>query len=113
LMSAASSSTHLAADEFSSLVHQPSRRRSPLVAHLWDRMARGLLLLCALLSISITFSIIFVLFKGTSRFSAMEGVTRSGFLGSTKWSPLFTEEIGIWPLVSGSILVTVVAMVVA
>lgn len=112
-MSAASNSTHLATDELSSLVHQPSRRRSPLTAHLCDRMARGLLLLCALLSISITFAIIFVLFKESLRFFAMNGVTLGGFWGSTKWSPLFTDEIGIWPLVSGSMLVTVVAMVVA
>lgn len=112
-MSSNSRSIHIATDELSAAVHHPSRRRSPLVAHVRDRMARGALLLCALVSIFITFAIIFVLFKESYRFFEMQGVTLGGFFGSTKWSPMFTGEIGIWPLVSGTMLVTVVAMLVA
>ncbi len=103
----------LAAEELSASIHHRSRRRSRRLAHVYDELARAMLLLSATLSISITLAIIVVLFKETYRFFEMQGVTLGGFFGSTKWSPLFSGEIGIWPLVSGTMLVTVVAMLVA
>jgi phosphate transport system permease protein len=82
---------------------------------LWirERIVRSLLFLCAALSILTTFTIIVILVRETASFFEMEGVTFGKFFGSLTWSPLFTEEIGIWPLVSGTMLVTVVAMIVA
>ncbi|QDT08585.1 phosphate ABC transporter permease subunit PstC [Planctomycetes bacterium K23_9] len=95
------------------IVHHPSRRRSRTAAVLRDRLVRSLLFCCAAMSVLITFTIIAVLFRESARFFQMQGVTLGGFFGSTKWSPLFTGDIGIWPLVSGTLLVTVVAMAVA
>jgi phosphate transport system permease protein len=74
---------------------------------------RSFLVLCAAFSIVITFTIILVLFRETSRFFAMDGVTAVEFFSSTKWSPLFSHDIGVWPLVSGTLLVTAVAMTIA
>ncbi|MEX0818658.1 MAG: phosphate ABC transporter permease subunit PstC [Pirellulaceae bacterium] len=99
--------------DISLVVHQPSRHRSRVAARMRDRGVRAMLFLSATLSIFITFTIIAVLFRETSRFFHMEGVTLGKFFGSLKWSPLFSHEIGIWPLVSGTLLVTVVAMTLA
>ncbi|TWU23193.1 Phosphate transport system permease protein PstC [Novipirellula galeiformis] len=99
--------------EITDVVHHPSRRRSPIAAQIGDRLVRVMLFLSASLSIAITFAIIFVLFRETFRFFGMDGVSVGKFLGSAKWSPLFSGEIGIWPLVAGTMLVTTVAMVVA
>lgn len=99
--------------DITEIVHHPSRRRSRTAAMAGDRLVRCCLLCCATLSVVITFTIIAVLFRESSRFFAMKGVTFGAFFGSMKWSPLFTGEIGIWPLVSGTLLVTVVAMAVA
>ena len=68
---------------------------------------------CAAFSVFITFTIILVLFRESSRFFRMEGISVAKFFFSAKWSPLFSKDIGIWPLVSGTLLVTAVAMVVA
>ncbi len=99
--------------EITEIVHQRSRRRSPLAVRWRDRLVRGLLLASALLSIAITFTIIFVLFRETVRFFEIKGVTLNGFFASTSWSPMFSGEIGVWPLVCGTLLVTAVAMAVA
>ena len=99
--------------DISQVVHHPSRRRSHTATHVREWLVRSFLIGCATLSILITFTIIAVLFRETSRFFEMEGVTVAKFFGSTKWSPLFSGSIGIWPLVSGTLLVTAVAMVVA
>lgn len=99
--------------DITQVVHQPSRRKSATKAQFYDRLVRCGLAGSALLSIAVTFAIIFVLFRETLAFFSMEGVTIGKFFGSTTWSPLFTAEIGIWPLVSGTMLVTAVAMLVA
>ncbi len=99
--------------DITDIVHHPSRRRSPTVAQFRDLCMRGVLFACSLLSIFITFAIIFVLIRESLRFFEMEEVTLSRFFGSTRWSPLISGEIGIWPLVLGTLLVTVIAMVVA
>lgn len=99
--------------DISQVVHHPSRRRSHTASQLREVFVRALLLICSVLSVLITFAIIAVLLRETIRFFAMDGVTVGKFVGSTKWSPLFSNEIGIWPLISGTLLVTAVAMAVA
>lgn len=106
-------STDIAARDISHLVHQPSRRRSRAVARFRDCCVRGLLLGSAALSVLITFTIIFVLLRESIRFFGLDGVRFSDFVGGVKWSPLIGGEIGVWPLVCGTLLVTGVAMVVA
>jgi phosphate transport system permease protein len=95
------------------VVHHPSRRRSHTASRVQEFLARATLVGCAVLSILITFAIIIILARETWRFLGMEGVTLGKFFGSTQWSPLFSGEIGIWPLISGTLLVTVIGMVVA
>ena len=99
--------------DITQIVHHPSRRRSRTTTVVCDRLVRFFLFSCAALSVLITFTIIAVLFRESTRFFGMEDVTIGGFFGSLKWSPLFTGDIGIWPLVSGTLLVTAIAMAVA
>lgn len=75
----------------------------------------GVLILCALFSVLVTVSILGVLVTETWRFFASDEVTVSGFLFGTQWNPLIGREkhFGIWALISGTMLVTVIAMVIA
>lgn len=74
-----------------------------------------LLILCGLFSLLVTGAIIYVLAAETITFFRFDEVTLRDFLGSTKWNPLLggQKSFGIWALVSGTMLVTVIAMVIA
>ena len=70
------------------------------------------LLLSALLSIGTTAGIIIVLAVETIAF--LQEVPITDFLFGTEWTPLFaTPRFGVLPLVSGTVLVSAIAMVVA
>jgi phosphate transport system permease protein len=70
------------------------------------------LLLCALLSIGTTAGIIVVLAVETIAF--LREVPITAFLFGTEWTPLFaTPRFGVLPLVSGTVLVSAIAMIVA
>lgn len=73
------------------------------------------LVLCAVFSILVTISIIGVLITETLQFFRSDEVTVGGFLLGTEWNPLIGREkhFGIWALISGTMLVTVIAMVIA
>ena len=73
------------------------------------------LILCGLFSLLVTAAIIFVLVTETLNFFSSPEVTLGNFLGSTKWNPLLggTKSFGIWALISGTMLVTVIAMAIA
>ncbi len=66
-------------------------------------------------SVVITLSIIFLLVGQTIEFFKMEGTSVAGFLFGLQWNPTLGEEkhFGIWPLVSGTMWVTFIAMCVA
>jgi phosphate transport system permease protein len=66
----------------------------------------------ALFSVLTTAAIIAILAVNSARFFGVEGVTIREFLFSTEWS-LESEHYGVWPLICGTLLVTVVAMAVA
>jgi phosphate transport system permease protein len=70
---------------------------------------------CAAFSILTTFAIIFVLFGETFRFFQLDDVTFLGFITGTEWNPLLgaQQHFGIWPLIFGTLQVTVIAMLVA
>lgn len=78
-------------------------------------MIYGLLLLCGLFSLLVTIAIVYVLFAETVTFFRFDEVTLSNFFGSTRWNPLLGGEksFGIWALISGTMLITVIAMVIA
>jgi phosphate transport system permease protein len=70
------------------------------------------LFLCALLSIGTTLGIIVVLAVETLAFFREVSVVE--FLFGTEWTPLFaTPRFGVLPLVVGTVLVSLIAMVVA
>ena len=67
---------------------------------------------CALLSIGTTIGIIAVLTIETAGFLREVPITE--FLFGTEWTPLFaTPRFGVLPLVAGTLLVSVIAMLVA
>ena len=71
-----------------------------------------LLFLCAALSVLTTAGIIFVLAFETYEF--LQEVSLVEFLTGTEWTPLFANRhFGVLPLVAGTMLVSVIALVVA
>lgn len=75
-------------------------------------MIEKVLLICALITILTTVSIILVLF--TETFSFFQDVSVVEFLTHTEWTPLFTQkQFGILPLLTGTLLTTVIAIAVA
>jgi len=81
--------------------------RSPRLRDGRERLIRGLLALSALFSVAITAAILLTLAWETWNFLALPEVTLSDFLLGTTWSPLLGAEqhFGVWPLVSGTMLV--------
>lgn len=78
-----------------------------------ERLGRGLLLFCAGLSVLTTFGVIAVLVGETAAFFADPAVTFREFFTSKRWTPLFADQsFGILPLLSGTFLVTAIALVV-
>ncbi len=67
---------------------------------------------CALISVLTTLGIAGVLIFESLNFFAEVSIVE--FLTETRWTPQFTEKhFGIWPLLSGTLLVTVIAAIVA
>jgi phosphate transport system permease protein len=70
------------------------------------------LFLCALLSIGTTIGIIVVLTLETFQFLRQVPIVE--FLTGTEWTPLFAvPRFGVLPLVTGTMLVSLIAMLVA
>lgn len=68
--------------------------------------------MAALLSVLTTVGIVFSLSAGTIAFFGDVGIGE--FLTGTEWSPLFSDpKFGVLPLVTGTLLVTAIALVVA
>jgi phosphate transport system permease protein len=77
-----------------------------------ERAIEGALFLCAALSILTTAGIIGVLLMETIAF--LRDVPLTAFLFGTVWTPLFsTKQFGVLPLVTGTVLVSLIAMAVA
>jgi len=77
-----------------------------------ERAIEGLLLLSALSSIFITLSIVLMLFYEALGF--FKDVSVWEFLTGKQWTPLFAQpKFGILPLVTGTLLVTGIAVMVA
>jgi phosphate transport system permease protein len=77
-----------------------------------ERVIERILLLSALSSIFITGSIVFILFY--EAFGFFKDVPIFEFLTGKQWTPLFAQpKFGILPLVTGTLLVTGIAVLVA
>ena len=75
----------------------------------------GTLTAAAIFSILVTASIIVILAKETITFFGFEQVSVGEFLGGLEWNPKLGAEqhFGIWPLISGTMLVTTIAAIFA
>lgn len=77
-----------------------------------ERVIGWALLACGLVSIVTTAGIVAVLLKEASGF--FREVSLAAFFLDTEWTPLFADKhFGIWPLLSGTLLTTAIAVVVA
>ncbi len=77
-----------------------------------ERIVEYALAFCALISIVTTLGIAGVLVYESANFFAEVSII--DFLTDTKWTPQFVDKhFGIWPLLSGTLLVTLIAAVVA
>lgn len=93
-----------------------SRAPQPLTTNVFnsprERLIKGALGTCALATVVVLFAIVGVLLWESLSFFAK--VSPFEFFGSTQWTPQFVDRhYGIWPLISGTLLVTVIAAVVA
>jgi phosphate transport system permease protein len=80
----------------------------------WEWMIPKLLFICALLSVVTTIGIIFTLLSETLSF--FQKIPFIDFITGTKWTALFSDSqrsFGVLPLITGTLLVTVTAAVVA
>ena len=76
-----------------------------------ERIIQALLMVCALVSVATTIGIVIALLEPTIEFFGEVGVGE--FLTGTEWSPLFSEpSFGVLPLVSATLVITVVALCV-
>lgn len=80
--------------------------------YLPERIIKSILFLCSIVSIFTTIGIVSVLIFEAALF--FQEVSIFEFLTSTKWTPLFaSKHFGILPLLSGTLLTSVGAMLVA
>ncbi|MBB6430654.1 phosphate ABC transporter permease subunit PstC [Algisphaera agarilytica] len=102
----------------------PGRPRSTVLRDIKERFIVSLLVLCGAITISITVLIVFILAQQAAGFFGggiqdVQGreanVTISEFLTGLEWNPLqgSDKEFGIWPLITGTFQVTIVAMCIA
>ena len=77
-----------------------------------ERLVEGLLFLAAMLSVLTTIGIVLSLLEGTIEF--LREISLVDFLTGTVWTPLFANgSYGVLPILSGTLLITAIAMVVA
>jgi phosphate transport system permease protein len=96
-----------------SAISRPAPRRLEAARPRYGELViKGMLALCALLSVVTTVGIVVALLEPTIEF--FQEVSLSGFFTGTEWSPLFSEpKFGVLPLVSATLVTTVCALIVA
>lgn len=77
-----------------------------------NQVARYVLMLAAIISVLVTIGIVYVLLSEALVF--FEQVSVWEFVSSTSWTPMFSRPtFGIWPLLSGTIVVSGIALAVS
>jgi phosphate transport system permease protein len=77
-----------------------------------EDVVKGVLAICALISVLTTVGIVLALFQPAIEF--FRDVSIIDFLTGTEWAPLFEpQHFGVIPLITGTLLVTAVASLVA
>ncbi len=77
-----------------------------------ESLIQGFLFFCGAVSILTTLGIVYVLGRESLRFFTSGEVSLLDFFTGTRWQPTI-EEFGIWPLVSATLMTTLIAMAVA
>lgn len=81
-------------------------------SHFQEKLVKQTFFIFSLVSIFTTLGIIFILFFQSVGFFHKVSIVE--FLTSTQWTPLFYEKhFGILPLLSGTVLITIIAILVA
>jgi len=83
-------------------------RKRPRVG---ETIIEGALFLAGVISILTTVGIVFVLIRDAIDFFLLPEVTLTEFLTNTTWLPQ-TGEFGIWPLLTATLIVSLIAMIV-
>lgn len=81
-------------------------------ARIGEMLIQGILFFCGLVSIVTTVGIVYELGKEALLFFRSSEVSLAEFLGTTQWQPGL-GVLGVWPLVLGTLLTSLMAMVVA
>lgn len=91
------------------------RPRSRRARRVRESLIESVLASCGGFSILTTIAILVVLTTETVRFFGQDEVSVGEFLFTGEWNPLLgeTKHFGIWPLIWGTMLVTVIAMLLA
>ncbi|MBI2480967.1 MAG: phosphate ABC transporter permease subunit PstC [Planctomycetia bacterium] len=91
------------------------RLRSRSALRFREAVIKVLLIMCGVFSLGTTITIVAVLAIEAATFFRMDGVSIVEFFTTSQWNPLLGAEkhFGIWSLISGTMLVTAVAMVLA
>jgi len=100
------------------------RPKSTLIRDLKERLIVGFLVVCGVITISITLLIVIILAQQAAGFfggdihdvqGRLADVSIADFLLELKWNPLqgSDKHFGIWPLIVGTFQVTIVAMLLA
>lgn len=92
--------------------------RSTTFNAVWEKIVVGTLAVCGLLTVLITVGILWMLIDQSWRFFQSDYVSFGSFLTDTQWTALQAKDLekasfGIWPLLSGTLRVTVIAMIIA
>jgi phosphate transport system permease protein len=95
------------------MTHEQTRTLTVRVGARSERVIEVLLVACASVAIFATIGIVVVLVSESAGFFAEVGLLR--FFGETRWTPLFADNqhFGIWPLVSGTVVTSMIALAVA
>jgi phosphate transport system permease protein len=77
-----------------------------------EKIIAAILFCCGLVSILTTVGIVVIIFQVAFEF--FQEVSLAQFFLDTEWTPLFANKhFGVWPLINGTVLTTVIAMAVA
>lgn len=92
------------------------RARSVKLRKTRESLIFSSLVLCAAFSILVTTSIVYILFSESYHFfSEFEEVSLWKYLSGGEWNPLLgaDKKFGMWPLVSGTLMVTAISAMIA
>lgn len=99
----------------SSIAGESGKPRSVSLRRLREGGILTTLILCGVFTLFTTIAIIGILFETLWKFLARPEVSAIDFFFGRQWNPLLGAEkhFGIWPLIAGTLQITVVALLVA